>query len=122
MENGAIPDGQITASSLYSRYHSAHQGRLNFQANGNVTGAWSAKTNDVDQWLQIDLGVERTVTRVATQGRTDRECWVAKYFIEYKPADSAQQSRSYTEHVQGQEVIKVKYIHLYVSLLARVKP
>ena len=116
MESGAISDGNITASSIKSKNHLAHQGRLNFQASYSITGAWSADTNDANQWLQIDLGVDHTVTGVATQGRTDKPVWVDEYSIWYKP-DSAQQGRSYTEKVQGEEVIKVKHIHPFPSWL-----
>ena len=32
-------------------------------------GSWSADLNEAGQWLQIDLGEERLVTKLATQGR-----------------------------------------------------
>ena len=72
MESGTITDGQITASSELSGDHIASFARLNRVKEGNRGGSWSAKTNDVNQWLQIELGSEYTnVTRIATQGRSD---------------------------------------------------
>ena len=82
MEDGAITDGQITASSQWNADEAAHLGRLNFQT---IEGGWVAATNDTNQWLQIDLGSQYTkVTRVATQGRTGVIMdWVTKYKLQY---------------------------------------
>ena len=84
MENGAISNGQITASSQWGANHAAIQGRLHFQGTSTKAGSWSALTNDVNQWLQIDLGnLRTTVTRVATQGRNGYSQWVTKYKLQY---------------------------------------
>ena len=85
MENGLISNGQITASSEWSVYHLAIQGRLRFQAtpNGNF-GAWIAGTPDGNQWLQIDLNSLNTaVKRIATQGRQGYPQWVTSYSLQY---------------------------------------
>ena len=85
MENGAISDRQITASSQLDANHTAIQGRLNFKATVNKAGSWSASSNDSSQWLQVDLGSQHTkVTRVATQGRDDTSQWVTKYNLQYR--------------------------------------
>ncbi|XP_078352373.1 polycystin family receptor for egg jelly-like [Oculina patagonica] len=84
MENGAVSDAQIKASSEYASNHAAPQGRLHFQATATKTGAWSARTNDVNQWLQVDLISQYTkVTGVATQGRNSYSQWVTKYNLQY---------------------------------------
>jgi len=84
MENGAISDRQITASSQLDGNHAAIQGRLNFEATANKAGSWSAGNNDSNQWLRVDLGSQHTkVTRVATQGRNDAAQWVTKYKLQY---------------------------------------
>ena len=85
MENGAISDGQISASSQYDGNHAAIQGRLHFQLNGILRGAWSAIRRDVYQWLQIYFGCEAIIiTGVATQGRNGFCCqWVTEYNIQY---------------------------------------
>ena len=84
MESGAITDGQITASSEWSSRHAPSLARLNWVKQGNKAGSWSAKTNDVNQWLQVELGSECTkVTRIATQGRNDYDQWVKTYKLQY---------------------------------------
>ncbi len=100
MENGAISDGQISVSSQLDANHSAVQGRLHCGA-----GSWSASSNDVNQWLQVDLGSQYTkVTRVATQGRSDAALWVTKYKLQY--SNDAVNFQYYRE--QGQTEDKVK--------------
>ena len=83
MENRDLPDDQITASSEYDATHGPSNGRLNFKAGGGKTGAWSAKTNDVHQWLQVDLGQEMEVQAIQSQGRQDRYQWVKSYTVSY---------------------------------------
>ncbi|XP_066297944.1 lactadherin-like [Branchiostoma lanceolatum] len=61
MESGAIPDDHITASAEEPGYE-AWRGRLN---NGK---AWQTNTADTDQWLQIDLGSQKVLTGIQTQG------------------------------------------------------
>lgn len=76
MENGLISDVQLSASSRWNDLEGADRSRLHLTELWDPhlrSGAWIAKTNDINQWLQIDvLGVNRKyvrVTRVATQGR-----------------------------------------------------
>ncbi|XP_078357479.1 uncharacterized protein LOC144642389 [Oculina patagonica] len=103
MENYIIPDGQISASSEWDVNHAAIQGRLHFKAGGGKQGAWSARSNDVNQWLQVDLGDKYTrVTRVATQGRNAADQWVTKYKLQY--SDDGATFQDYKE--QGQSVAK----------------
>ena len=86
MESGAISDAQITASSEWGgRFlHAPRQGRLNFKTQGRQVGAWCAKKNDPNPWLQVDLGSYTTVRRVATQGRHGwGQWWVTKYRLQY---------------------------------------
>ncbi|XP_070552321.1 lactadherin-like [Ptychodera flava] len=68
VESGGIPDSQMTASSQWSVNHASYYGRLNFVGSG-VSSAWVVKNNRVGEWLQIDLGRSRKVTKVATQSR-----------------------------------------------------
>ena len=84
MENDGIPNDQISASSERGFNHAAIQGRLNFQATSTKAGAWAARTNDGNQWLQIDLGEQQIkITHVATQGRNGVDQWVSKYKLKY---------------------------------------
>ena len=66
MENYQITAAQISASSHFDENYVPSHGRLHYMGDG---GAWAAKENDLNQWIQIDLRVEANVTFVATQGR-----------------------------------------------------
>ena len=81
MESGEITDGQITASSEWSSTHAPSLARLNRVKEGNKAGSWAAKTNDVNQWLQIELGSD--YTKVATQGRSDNDQWIKTFKLQY---------------------------------------
>ena len=84
MENNAIADEQIRASSQLDANHATSKGRLQFQAASSNSGSWSALTNDASQWLQVDLGNQQTiVTRVATQGSNAKSQWVTKYKLQH---------------------------------------
>ena len=107
MENGAISDGQISASSQLDSSHAVTQARLHFKATAGKAGSWSARNNDVNQWLQIDLGSRHSsVTRVASQGRNDSLQWVTKYKLQY--SHDGVNFQYYRE--QGQSVAQVKYM------------
>ncbi len=78
LENGAIPDGQLSASTEWDAILSIPQGRL------GSPRSWSARTNDVNQWYQVDLASKYTkLTGVGTQGRGDHPQWVQKYKLQY---------------------------------------
>ena len=82
MESGEILDGQISASSKHNDSLAPIHSRLHWGP-GN-RGAWAASTNDVKQWLQIDLGSQFfNVKGVATQGRHNENQWVKKYKLQY---------------------------------------
>ena len=84
VESGAISDGQMSASSQWDENLTASQGRLNVKAVPGKGGSWSAKDNNVPQWLQVDLGNPHTkVTALATQGRNNIRQWVTKYKVQY---------------------------------------
>ena len=107
MENGAISDGQITASSQLDSSHAVSQGRLHVKATAGKAGSWSAGINDANQWLQIDIGSRyANVTRVATQGRNGNSQWVTKYKLQY--SIDGVNFQYYKE--QGQTAAKVKVL------------
>ena len=99
MENNAITDAQVTASSIYNSYYAAHLGRLR----NNI--CWAAASNDANQWLQVDLrSYYIKVTRVATQGRDNADQWVTMYNLQY--SDDDVEYPYFRE--KGQSVAKVK--------------
>jgi len=83
LENGQVPDAAFSASSIAGASHAPARARLNIHADKKGSGAWSAKTNDDKQWLQIDFGELVRVTKVATQGRQDSNQWVTKFSLSY---------------------------------------
>jgi len=83
METDLIKDAQITASSEWDSNYAAIQARLNFKAAGSKQGAWSARSNDANQWIQVALGSNTKLTGIATQGRNGGSQWVTKYQLQY---------------------------------------
>ena len=87
MESGSIADSQITASSEYNVNKSPKRARLHTKELGHINGdgAWSSLTNDLNQWIQVDLGKVRPVTHIATQGRNHYSPaqWVKKYKLQF---------------------------------------
>ena len=115
MENGAISDGQISASSEWSGdsgVYSAGRARLYHQRTSYQTGGWAALTRDIYQWLQVDLGVPYRVTRVATQGQNavDWSQWVKSYKLQYK----GQNFQFFRE--QGQSIDKVESVYKIITI------
>ena len=104
MESGDISNGQVSASSELDDNHAATHARLYFEAAHGKAGSWSAKYNNLDQWLQIDLGSKHEVTGLATQGRNGYGQWVTKYKVQY--SNNGVNFQYYME--QGQAAIKVK--------------
>ena len=82
-QSGTIKDSMMTSSSNWDNNHRAANGRLYFQKGGARTGAWSARYNKANQWLQVDLGKMGKVRMVGTQGRADADQWVMNYWMSY---------------------------------------
>ena len=107
MENNAISDGHISSSSTYSIKHLHIYGRLNRLETTYKAGGWRARTANINQWLQVDLGsLYRKVTRVGTQGRNGNYAmWVKKYKLLYSDDDKV----TFQYHIeQGESTAKVK--------------
>ena len=87
MESGAISDKQITASSTFSNLFIPSIGRLHHKVvhhDETQGGAWVPRDKNSEQWLQVDLGPQRTTVKmVATQGRYGRSQWVKTYKLQY---------------------------------------
>ncbi|XP_067039926.1 uncharacterized protein [Acropora muricata] len=84
-------DSQLSASSQWDRNHAPSQGKLNYQESRTKPGAWAAAQNNDKQWLQVDLGSQKTVRTLATQGRNydphwpygPHAQWVTNYKLQY---------------------------------------
>ena len=103
MENGAIADAQISASSQYDRNNGPQRARLNGR------GGWRPRTSNRDQWLQVDLEKYITVSRIATQGRSGGYFYgpcVTKYRLQY--SDDGVNYHPYK--ARGQDSVKVRSV------------
>ncbi|XP_057580306.1 lactadherin isoform X1 [Hippopotamus amphibius kiboko] len=88
LKNNTIPNKQITASSFYKTWGLSafswypSYARLDNQGKFN---AWTAQTNSASEWLQVDLGSEKRVTGIVTQGARDfgHIQYVAAYKVAY---------------------------------------
>ena len=76
----------MSSSSDYNQYCQADRGRLNEVIEGSYYGGWSPKTSNINQgqFLQIDLGQNVKVTRIATQGRYNVGWWTKTYTLSYR--------------------------------------
>ncbi|XP_078346313.1 uncharacterized protein LOC144631689 isoform X2 [Oculina patagonica] len=83
MKNGKIPNSAITATTILNQYYGTERARLDTVKSGSFAGAWIPKSQDVGQWIQVDLGKISKITRLATQGRQDAAQWVKSYSITY---------------------------------------
>lgn len=104
MSDGVITDAQITASSEWNPVsHSVSFGRLYNKAG---SGAWVVRISDLSQWIQVDVGRQRTrITRVATQGRYNYPQWVTMYNLQV--SNDGENFQYYKE--QDQTTNKVPY-------------
>ncbi|KAJ7382129.1 oligosaccharide binding [Desmophyllum pertusum] len=100
MQNKDIADSQITASSQFDSNHGATNGRLNFAAGGGKTGAWSSRTNDVNQWLRVDLGQRGKVTGIQIQGRED----CCNQFVTSYTLSHSNDGTTFTDYTQNGQV------------------
>lgn len=84
IESGKILDQAFTASSSYNKWHGPHQARLNNVKSNKGEGAWCSKNNTIGNYIQVDLGSVRELTRIGTQGRnTTYFMYVSKYKLQY---------------------------------------
>ena len=85
MENREIPNEAVKASSSYGSGYEPWLARLNNPRAPASHGSWSAGQNNIGQYLQIDLGKERMVNKIATQGRPSADQWVTSYKLLFSP-------------------------------------
>ena len=83
MKDGTIQDSQITSSSEWDANHGPSNARLDRLKEGDRRGAWNARVNDADQWIQVDLVIATNVSGIVIQGRAAYEQWVTEYKVQY---------------------------------------
>ena len=88
MENGAIPDDGIIASSIYDNNYKSFNARLK---KAGSSCSWApADKEEKDSWLQVDLEQLSIVKGIATQGTChdhDEDEWVMSYSVSYSSDD-----------------------------------
>ena len=105
MENGAISDDQITATTTWNYRFRPENGRLNFITGGGREGSWASLVNDLNQWLQVDFQRSTIVTGISTQGRQDYPQFVRRYTI--SSSDDQNDFNGY----KNREILKVSWIN-----------
>lgn len=83
VQSGRIKNNQITASSMWNKYHAPYFGRLKRVRRGRYMGGWSARHNNHRQWIQVDLRRIIKLTVISTQGRKLAKQWVTRYTVSY---------------------------------------
>ena len=85
MESNFLPNSSITASSVWTQDpgHDPWLARLNNVPKHGNAGCWSTEVNKAGEWLQVDLGEERLLTNLSTQGRPSEDQWVRSYNISF---------------------------------------
>ncbi|XP_004606640.3 coagulation factor VIII isoform X1 [Sorex araneus] len=101
MENKAISDAQITASSYLNNVFatwSPSQARLYLQGR---TNAWRPQVNNPNQWLQVDFQKTMKVTGITTQGVKSllTSMYVKEFFL-----SSSQDGHNWTPFLQNGKV------------------
>ncbi len=74
-----IPDSQLTAS--YSLDDTSALGRPEHAILNDKQGSWCSYYNRADEWLELDLGSDKTIYGVAVQGAHDSDSKVTEYTI-----------------------------------------
>ena len=116
MENREIPNEAVNASSVWAPKYEPWQARLNNIKTSGSTGSWSARPNALGQYLQIDLGKERVVNKIATQGRPSTVYfqWVTSYKLLFSLGEA-----NWNEY-QNNGVVKVNALKETLSRAAWV--
>ena len=83
IQSGRIKNSQITASSMWNKYHAPYLGRLKRGRTGRYMGGWAARHNNHRQWIMFDLHRVIKLTMISTQGRKLAKQWVTRYTVSY---------------------------------------
>ena len=85
-----IDDKDITASSHLGPGYEPWMARV-----GNKFGSWCAATNDMDQYLQVDLGQTHRLGYMAVEGANVSDNWVKSFTLGF--STDGDQITSYCE-------------------------
>jgi len=112
MENGAIPDEDIWASSKINSRSTASRGRLHLKKTKIGEGSWTADNEDQSPWLAIrlnNISEPYTITGVATQGANGKNAWVESYKLLYQESvgDSVRFYKEKVDFIDVDGTVKV---------------
>lgn len=104
-----VPNGKMTASSMYWKDSFAYYARLN----GNKGYGWcSDKCCENDEWLQVDIGRTIEICGIATQGSPRGQYWVEDFKFSYSTDGS---SWTIYQDPEGTEMVRWNYRHIIVN-------
>jgi hypothetical protein len=78
-----VRKSMFSASSLLNHYYGPWSTRLQDRNHGYYRGGWYPKYNRRGEWVQVDLGTQARVTKVAIQGRYDANQYVKTFTMSY---------------------------------------
>ena len=78
IETGNVSDSQLVSTSNLDNDTDARYGRLN-----QPNSAWIAGIDDENQWIEVRLLRQTTMTGVLIQGNPTSDRWVTKFQIKY---------------------------------------
>ena len=121
MQSGRIKNAAITASSQWDKNHASWLARLGNMRRGRLMGAWSAKKNNYNQWIQVDLHRSMKVTGLATQGRYEAAQWVTAFYVLYS-ADGVKfaKVKNWWDVVKVSVSLNYRVICVYFCVLDKV--
>ncbi|XP_055959260.1 hemocytin [Patella vulgata] len=101
------PDNQFLSSSSLSSYSGPERSRIGTNPTSVYTGAWVAKVNDKDQWIEVRFNEPHVVTNIRTQGREGFNQWIKAYKIEY--STDGTQFKYYEEQPGVQKIFSANF-------------
>ena len=111
---GRIPVDSFSASSIFASTYAAKYGRLNGR------GAWEPKTNDRDDYLQIDLLYEYVICAVATQGNPPGHSDALEWTTEYKLRFSLNGTTFFPYKENNTDKVGMSCSHIQVFIRAKI--
>ena len=79
-----------------------------------ITGAWTPRIQNANEWLQIDLGKQYIITKLHTQGRRGSDEYVMEFFLEF--SDDGTTWKRYTNRYGIAEVISAGFGFMFESV------
>ncbi|KAK3743984.1 hypothetical protein QZH41_010793 [Actinostola sp. cb2023] len=108
VQDGSIPNKHIIASSQYSNSRCpSYFARLHRQRQSSLDSSWCARYKKVGEFVQVNLGSIKTVTKVATQGREVSASYKAyNQFVTMYALSYSNDQTTWTDYVGDDSCIK----------------